>query len=131
MLKEFRLNLCPLEGYFLRAISFIAGQTKFSGGILGSIRGVLNKSMLMIFPETLPGTISIGNISKIMQLNFPEVKNLSGIPELNWLLHLGKVAYYRCTNPAVGALYHYLLSLIAWHFKAFRLLLLPLCIQTV
>lgn len=25
---------------------------------------------------------------------------MSGIPESNWLLHLGKVAYYRCTNPA-------------------------------
>ncbi len=26
---------------------------------------------------------------------------MSGIRELNSLLYLGKVAYYRCTNPAV------------------------------
>ena len=30
----------------------------------------------------------------------PRFLNWSGIPELNWRLHLGKVAYYHCTNPA-------------------------------
>lgn len=25
---------------------------------------------------------------------------MSGVPESNWLPYLGKVVYYRCTNPA-------------------------------
>lgn len=26
---------------------------------------------------------------------------MSGVPESNWLPYLGKVVYYRCTNPAL------------------------------
>ena len=32
--------------------------------------------------------------------SYMQIYQLSGIPESNWRLNLGKVAYYHCTNPA-------------------------------